>query len=54
MDNTDKKPEKAKPETVAPAFKQPRWPGQGNNGGIRSAKSVHDRKPTGRGGARGR
>lgn len=59
MDKTDKKPEQAKPEqakpeSATPALKQARWPGQGNNGGIRNAKSVHDRKPTGRGAARGR
>ena len=54
MDKNDKAPEKAKPEGVAPAPKQNRWPGQGNTGGIKNAKSVHDRKTTGRGAARGR
>jgi hypothetical protein len=54
MDNSEKKPEKVKPERTVPALKQPKWPGQGNHGGIRNAKSVHDRKPSGRGSSRGR
>lgn len=55
MDKKDKAPEKkAKPEGAAPALKQARWPGQGNSGGIKNAKSGHDRKTIGRGAARGR
>lgn len=41
----------AKPKLVP---KQPRWPGQGGNSGIKNAKSAHSRMPTGRGSARGR
>ncbi|CAM4000204.1 hypothetical protein [Bordetella tumulicola] len=55
MDKKDKAPEKAKPEGATPALKQQaRWPGQGNSGGIKNAKSAHDRKTIGRGAARGR
>lgn len=43
-----------KPESAKPALKQARWPNQGPNSGIKSAKSVHSRMPTGRGAARGR
>lgn len=50
------KPEKetAKPENAKPALKQARWPGQNANAGIKNAKSVHGRKPIGRGSSRGR
>lgn len=54
MDTKDKAPETAKPAAAKPALKQARWPGQGTGGGIKSAKSGHDRKTTGRGAARGR
>lgn len=55
MDKKDKAPAKANPEGAAPALKQQaRWPGQGNSGGIKNARSAHDRKGTGRGAARGR
>jgi hypothetical protein len=54
METKDKAPEKAKPAAVTPPPKQARWPGQGTSGGIKSAKSGHDRKTTGRGAARGR
>ncbi len=54
METKDKTPEKAKPAGAAPALKQARWPGQGGSGGIKSAKSGHDRKGMGRGAARGR
>ncbi len=46
--------ENPKPESAKPALKQARWPSQGPNSGIKSAKSVHSRMPTGRGSARGR
>lgn len=54
MDKKEKAPGKAKPERAAPAVKQPRWPGQNTSAGIKNARAVHDRKPTGRGSARGR
>lgn len=50
----EKTTEKVKPESAAPAPKQARWPGQSANAGIKNARSIHDRKPTGRGAARGR
>lgn len=54
MDKKEKTPGKVKPDSPAPAAKQARWPGQSPNAGIKSARSIHDRKPTGRGAARGR
>jgi len=54
MDKKDKAPEKAKSVAATPALKPARWPGQGTSGGIKSARSGHDRKTTGRGAARGR
>ncbi|NYT64885.1 hypothetical protein H0A58_02740 [Alcaligenaceae bacterium] len=46
--------ELVKPVSSKPVPKQPRWPGMGGNSGIKNAKSVHGRMPTGRGAARGR
>lgn len=46
--------EVVKPVSSKPALKQPRWPGLGGNSGIKNARSVHGRMPTGRGSARGR
>ncbi len=54
MDKKENTPEKAKPARVVPPVKQARWPGQNSNAGIKNAKSIHDRKPAGRGAARGR
>ncbi|AEC19058.1 hypothetical protein PT7_0518 [Pusillimonas sp. T7-7] len=58
MDKKDKDQkqgqEAVKPANSKPALKQPRWPGLAGNSGIKSAKSVHGRMPTGRGSARGR
>lgn len=56
MDKKDKdqQQEAAKPANTRTVPKQPRWPGLGGNSGIKNAKSVHGRMPTGRGSARGR
>ena len=56
MDKKDKDrmQEAVKPANPKAVPKQPRWPGLGGNSGIKSAKSVHSRMPTGRGSARGR
>lgn len=54
MEKKDTAPEKVKPAATKPALKQARWPGQGTGGGIKSAKTGHDRNTTGRGAARGR
>ncbi len=54
MDKKEKTPEKVNPIRAALAAKQQRWPGQNSNAGIKNARSVHDRKPAGRGASRGR
>jgi hypothetical protein len=54
MEKKDKVPEKAQQPAATPAPKQSRWPGHGSSGGIKNAKTGHDRKTMGRGAARGR
>ncbi len=54
MNKKVKTPNKAKPQRSTPALNQTAWPAQSPNAGIKRASSMHDRKPTGRGAARGR
>lgn len=61
MDTKDKDQKQGKEVEVAtpakppkPLPKQQRWGGLGGNSGIKNAKAVHSRMPTGRGSARGR
>ncbi len=53
MDKKGKPAKQSQPKSSPPATAGG-YPGQAADSGIKAAKAVHDRKPVGRGAARGR